>query len=104
MSDILALDIETANYSWQIGGWGNTHMFRVSTVCTWDGDKGTVYIDKSLDEFNMPNTIVKSMSELKFDLDDAIEYYIMLTRELRSALASGDEDERARLLGEKVVV
>ena len=46
----------------------------------------------------------EQVAELKFDLDDAIEYYIMLTRELRSALASGDEDERARLLGEKVVV
>ena len=73
MSDILAIDLETKNYSHEIGGWGNTHMFRVSTVCTWDGDKGTVYIDKSLDEFNMPNTIVKSMSELKFDLDEHFE-------------------------------
>ena len=38
------------------------------------------------------------------EMDDAIEYYIMLTHELRSALASGDEGERARLLGEAVVV
>ena len=73
MNDILAIDLETKNYSHEIGGWGNTHMFRVSTVCTWDGDKGTVYIDKSLDEFNMPNTIVKSMSDLKFDLDEHFE-------------------------------
>ena len=73
MNDILAIDLETKNYSHEIGGWGNTHMFRVSTVCTWDGDKGTVYIDKSLDEFNMPNTIVKSMSELMFDLDEHFE-------------------------------
>ena len=73
MNDILAIDLETKNYSHEIGGWGNTHMFRVSTVCTWDGDKGTVYIDKSLDEFNMPNTIVKSMSDLKCDLDEHFE-------------------------------
>jgi len=73
MSNVLAIDLETKNYSHEIGGWGNTHMFRVSTVCTWDGDKGAVYIDKSLDDYTMPNTIVKSMSELKFDLDEHFE-------------------------------
>ncbi len=45
-------------------------MFRVSTVCTWDGDKGAVYVDKSLDDYKKPNTIVKSLSDLKYDLDD----------------------------------
>ena len=43
MSDILALDIETANYSWQIGGWGNTHLFEPTVVCTWDGNEGHVF-------------------------------------------------------------
>mgnify|MGYP001235966398 CR=1 FL=1 len=38
------------------------------------------------------------------EMDDAIEYYILLTHELRCALASGDEAEKERLLGEAVVV
>jgi DEAD/DEAH box helicase domain-containing protein len=70
---VLAIDLETKNYAHEIGGWGNTHMFRVSTVCTWDGDKGTVYIDKAIDDFSVPNTIVKSISELKYDLDEHFE-------------------------------
>jgi len=49
MSDILALDIETANFSHEIGGWRNTSMFEPSVVATWDGDKGTIYCNKSLD-------------------------------------------------------
>jgi len=48
MSDILALDIETANFSHEIGGWHNTSMFEPSVVATWDGDKGTIYCNKSL--------------------------------------------------------
>ena len=48
---VLAIDLETKNYSHEIGGWGNTHMFRVSTVCTYDGDVGTVYVDKSLGDY-----------------------------------------------------
>lgn len=67
--NVLALDLETKNFAHEIGGWGNTHMFQVSTVCTWDGDVGTVYIDKSIDGLLEPNTIVKSLSELKYDLD-----------------------------------
>ena len=70
---VLAIDLETKNFAHEIGGWGNTHMFRVSTVCTYDGDKGTIYIDKALDDLKLPNTIVKSISELKFDLDDHFE-------------------------------
>jgi len=70
---VLAIDLETKNFAHEIGGWGNTHMFRVSTVCTWDGDKGTVYVDKSLDDYKKPNTIVKSLSDLKYDLDDHFE-------------------------------
>ena len=70
---VLAIDLETKNYAHEIGGWNNTHMFRVSTVCTWDGDKGTIYIDKAVDELNKGNVEVKPISQLKFDLDDHIE-------------------------------
>jgi len=45
----MALDIETANYSWEIGGWGNTASFEPSVVATWSSDGGTVYCNKSLD-------------------------------------------------------
>ena len=68
--NVLALDIETKNFAHEIGGWDNTHMFNVSTVCTWDGDVGTVYIDKAVDGLLKPNVIIKSLSQLKFDLDD----------------------------------
>ena len=71
--DMLALDIETKNMSHEIGGWGNTHMFQVSTVCTWDGDMGTIYIDKAVDELQKSNIQVKPISQLKFDLDDHLE-------------------------------
>ncbi len=70
---VLAIDLETKNYAHEIGGWNNTHMFRVSTVCTWDGDKGTIYIDKAVDSLNKGNVEVKPISQLKFDLDDHIE-------------------------------
>jgi len=73
MSNVLALDIETKNFSYEIGGWDNTHMFQVSTVCTWDGEQGTVYIDKKLDGLMDENIIVKSISELKYDLDNHYE-------------------------------
>mgnify|MGYP003145528450 CR=1 FL=1 len=70
---MLALDIETKNFAHEIGGWGNTHMFQVSTVCTWDGDKGTIYIDKAVDDLKKGNIEVKPISQLKFDLDDHLE-------------------------------
>ena len=70
MSDILSIDLETKNFSHEIGGWHNTHMFQVSTVCTWDGDKGVIYIDKAVDELKKSNVEVKPLSQLKFDLDD----------------------------------
>ena len=47
---VLAIDLETKNLSHEIGGWDNTHLFKVSTVCTWDGDVGTIYIDKAIDD------------------------------------------------------
>mgnify|MGYP001158865533 FL=1 len=68
--NVLALDIETKNYSHEIGGWGNTHMFEVSTVCTWDGNHGTVYIDEPIKSIRKSNVSVKPLSQLKFDLDD----------------------------------
>lgn len=43
MTDILALDIETSNYSWEIGGWNNTHLFDPTVVATWDGENGHVF-------------------------------------------------------------
>ena len=72
--NVLALDIETKNYSHEIGGWGNTHMFEVSTVCTWDGNHGTVYIDEPIKSIRKSNVSVQPLSELKFDLDKHHEY------------------------------
>ena len=69
----MALDIETKNFAHEIGGWNNTHMFQVSTVCTWDGDKGVIYIDKAVDDLKKSNIEVKPISQLKFDLDDHIQ-------------------------------
>tara|TARA_R100001463_G_scaffold10379_2_gene30384 strand:+ start:1830 stop:2423 length:594 start_codon:yes stop_codon:yes gene_type:complete len=70
---VLAIDLETKNMSHDIGGWGNTHMFQVSTVCTWDGDKGNIYIDKAVDDLKKSNIEIKPLSQLKFDLDDHLE-------------------------------
>jgi len=68
---VLAIDLETKNYSHDIGGWGNTHMFLVSTVTTWNGDTGTVYVDEPVsDTFSKSGIQTKSIRELKFDLDD----------------------------------
>lgn len=68
MNDILALDIETANYSHEIGGWHNTHLFEPSVVATWDGANGTIYCNKSLDIKNMvkalhPRTLGDDLAE-----------------------------------------
>ncbi len=71
---VLALDIETKNMSYDIGGFGNTHMFQVSTVATWDGSNGTVYVDEPLSsDFSKSGHIVKSLRELKYDLDNHFE-------------------------------
>lgn len=67
---VLALDIETKNMSYEIGGFSNTHMFQVSTVATWDGKNGTVYVDAPLDTFQKSNVAVKTLKQLKYDLDD----------------------------------
>ena len=67
---VLAIDIETKNMSYDIGGFCNTHMFQVSTVATWDGNNGTVYVDESVDSFAKSGHVVKSIRQLKYDLDD----------------------------------
>jgi|TARA_R100000149_G_C5861907_1_gene127628 hypothetical protein len=70
---VLALDIETKNMSHEIGGFGNTHMFQVSTVATWDGNNGTVYVDEPVDNFAKSGHTIKSLRELKYDLDDHLQ-------------------------------
>ena len=72
MSNIVAFDIETKNLSSEIGGWGNTHMFLVSTVATWDGTIGKAYVEKELVDKVIEKTDMKvfPLSQLKFDLDD----------------------------------
>ena len=70
---ILALDIETKNMSYEIGGFSNTHMFQVSTVATWDGNTGTVYVDEAVDSFAKSGHIIKSLRDLKYDLDEHYE-------------------------------
>ena len=70
---ILAIDLETKNMSYDIGGFGNTHMFQVSTVATWDGANGTVYVDEAVDSFAKSGHIIKPLSELKYDLDNHLE-------------------------------
>jgi len=67
---VLAIDLETKNMSYDIGGFGNTHMFQVSTVATWDGKTGTVYVDEPVDSFAKSGHVIKSIRELKYDLDD----------------------------------
>ena len=67
---VLALDIETKNMSHEIGGFGNTHMFQVSTVATWDGSNGVIYADVPVDSLAKSGYVVKQLSELKYDLDD----------------------------------
>jgi len=70
---VLALDIETKNMSYDIGGFGNTHMFQVSTVATWDGNVGTVYVEEALKSDIKTDVVVKSLRDLKYDLDDHFE-------------------------------
>lgn len=67
---VLALDIETKNMSNEIGGFANTHMFQVSTVTTWDGNIAKIYVDEPLEEISKSNHIIKSLRELKYDLDE----------------------------------
>ena len=43
MTDVMSLDIETSNYSWEIGGWDNKALFNPSVVATWDGDDAHIF-------------------------------------------------------------
>ena len=61
MKKMLALDIETTNFSHEIGGWGNTHLFEPSVVATWDGEQGTVYANKSVEKHLPEGTIIKPL-------------------------------------------
>jgi len=69
---VVALDIETKNLSTEIGGWGNTHMFVVSTVATWDGQIGKIYVERDITDkiVAKSNTQILPMRQLKYDLDD----------------------------------
>ena len=75
MSNIVAFDIETKNLSTEIGGWGNTHMFLVSTVATWDGTIGKAYVEKELVDKVIEKTDMKvfPLSQLS-----SRPYYIQL--------------------------
>ena len=69
---VIALDIATKNLSTEIGGWGDTHMFVVSTVATWDGQIGKIYVEQDITDkiVAKSNTQVLPMRQLKYDLDD----------------------------------
>ena len=41
MNKVMALDIETTNFSWEIGGWNNKNMFDSSVIVT--GKQNSVY-------------------------------------------------------------
>ena len=49
MSKIMALDIETANYSYEIGGWDKTHLFEPVVVATWDGENAHIFSKEDVD-------------------------------------------------------
>ena len=59
MSDILALDIETANFSHEIGGFGNTAMFEITVAATYDGINKTIYCNKEIEVDN--DIVVKEL-------------------------------------------
>ena len=74
MTDVLSFDIETKNLSYEIGGWGNTHLFKVACVTTWDGNNGVIYVDEPLKEVRKgTDVVIKSLRELKFDLDEHLQ-------------------------------
>ena len=61
MKKMLALDIETANFSHEIGGWGQNHLFEPTVVATWDGENGTVYANESVSKYLPKGTIIKAL-------------------------------------------
>jgi len=72
---MLALDIETANYSHDIGGFHNTVLFEPTVVATWDGEQGTVYCDKNISKSMPSSVVVKSLhpKTLGRDLEKQLE-------------------------------
>lgn len=61
MTDMLALDIETANFSHEIGGWGQNHLFEPSVVATWDGNQGVVYCNEGVSKYLPEGTVIKAL-------------------------------------------
>ena len=49
MTKVMALDIETGNYSWEIGGWDKHSLFEPTVVATWDGENGHVFSKEDVD-------------------------------------------------------
>ena len=49
MTRVMSLDIETSNYSYDIGGWENTHMFDPTVVATYDGEDSTIFCNQDID-------------------------------------------------------
>ena len=49
MSKVMALDIVTSNYSWEVGGWNATHLFDPTVVATWDGENGHVFSKEDIE-------------------------------------------------------
>ena len=45
----MALDIETSNFSYEIGGWDKTHLFEPIIVATWDGDEGHIFSKEDIE-------------------------------------------------------
>ena len=71
MSKVLSFDIETKNLSYEIGGWDNTHLFKVACITTWDGNKGVIYVDEPLQNIRKAEEVqIKPLREFKFDIDN----------------------------------
>jgi DNA polymerase elongation subunit (family B) len=51
----MVLDIETSNYSYEIGGWDKTHLFDPVVVATWDGEEAHIF---SKHEVNVADAIL----------------------------------------------
>jgi len=49
MTEVMALDIETGNYSYEIGGWDKHSLFEPTVVATWDGDNGHVFSKQDIE-------------------------------------------------------
>lgn len=61
MKKMLALDIETANFSHEIGGWHHSHLFEPTVVSTWDGENGVVYCNEPVSKYLPENVQLKKL-------------------------------------------